>query len=332
MVRADAMEILGGLMERRDDAAPVMSAGLAARVPAPLVVLGGVVSVQIGQALGKGLMGAAGPLGVATVRLVVAAVLMLLIWRPAVPRAWRELRLVPALGTAIAGMSISYLAMERLPFGVAMTLQLLGPIGVALALSRRVRDLAWAVLAAGSVLLFADPWSSAGLPSAAGLAFGLASAVAMALFLVLSGRMAARSAGNGGLALATAWAALLYLPLGLLESGPGIFGPWMVGNGSVVAALSAVVPYALTIAALRRLPLRVVGVLQSLEPVAAGLAGLVVLGERMSVAQWIAIGGITAASAGTTWSAPRVAADGASTGEGQRADGGRGREPCHRCT
>lgn len=268
---------------------------------APLAVLGSVVSVQVGQAIGKGLLDAAGPLGVATVRLTLAAALTALLWRPALPRTWRELRPALALGTAIAGMNVSYLAMARLPLGVAMTLQLLGPIAVAVGAARRPRELAWAGLAAVSAALFADAASITGA-SAAGLAYGLVSAAAMALFLVLSARAAA---GDGGALLTPAmvWAAVLFLPLGALESGGRLLQPSVLATGSVVAALSAVVPYALTIAALRRLPLRVVSILQSLEPVAAGLAGLVILGEELSAAQWLAIVGITAASVGATRSA-----------------------------
>lgn len=268
---------------------------------APLIVLGSVVSVQVGQAVGKGLLDQAGPLGVASVRLVLAAVLTALIWRPAVPRTWRELRLALGLGTAIAGMNLSYPAMARLPFGVAMTLQLLGPIAVALGASRRPRELVWAGLAAVSVLLFADPGSLTG-PSVAGLAYGLASAVAMALFLVLSARAAAGPRGGASLTLATMWAAVLFLPFGVVESGSRLLQPSVQLIGTAVAALSAVLPYALVIAALRRLPLRLVGILQSLEPVAAGLAGLTVLDEHLSAPQWLAILGVTAASIGATWS------------------------------
>lgn len=287
---------------------------------AVLAVLGGVVSIQLGQALGKGLFGMAGPLGVATVRLVIAAILMLVLWRPALPQSGRDRWLILALGTSIAGMSITYLAMQRLPFGVAMTLQLLGPVAVALGASRRAAELGWALLAAASVVLFADPWS-APRPSAAGLAYGLASAAAMALFLILSGRLASRTTGSGGLALATAWAALLYAPLGLLESGTRLFYPPMAGMGTAVAALSVVAPYMLTVRALRRLPLRLVSILTSLEPVVAGLAGQVVLGEHLSATQWVAIGGITVASAGATRSGPRPATPDRGSGKTQRPAG-----------
>lgn len=273
---------------------------------APLAVLASVVSVQVGQAFGKGLLDAAGPLGVASVRLAIGAALMAVLWRPAVPRTWREVRAVLALGTSIAGMNVGYLAMARLPFGVAMTLQLLGPLAVALAAARRPRELAWAGLATVSVLLFADPASLTG-PSVAGLAYGLLSAAAMALFLLLSARAAAGTRGGAALTPATAWAAVVFLPLGVVESGPRLLQPTVLAIGTVVAALSVVAPYALTLVALRRLPVRVVGILLSLEPVAAGLAGLVVLGEHLSVPQWLAIAGITAASVGATWSAPQDA-------------------------
>ncbi|WP_078897487.1 DMT family transporter [Streptomyces rimosus] len=267
--------------------------------PAPVFVLGSVVSVQLGQALGKGLIGAVGgPWGVVALRLALAAAVLLLWWRPGLPPARGDRLLVLAFGTSIAGMNLVYPAMAYLPLGVAVTLQLLGPLTIALGSVRRWRDALWGVLAVAGILLFAAPGATGSLP-AAGLAFALASAAAMGSYLLLSRRVGARLRGGGPLALAVAWAAVLTVPYGLVESGGArLVQPPTLAVALGVAALSAVVPYSLELTALRRLPVRVVGVLQSLEPVVAGLAGLLILREWLTAAQWTAIGCIAAASAG----------------------------------
>ncbi|MEU7260374.1 EamA family transporter [Streptomyces rimosus] len=267
--------------------------------PAPVFVLGSVVCVQLGQALGKGLIDdVGGPWGVVALRLAIAAVVLLLWRRPRLPAARGDRLLVLAFGTSIAGMNLVYSAMAYLPLGVAVTLQLLGPLAVALGSVRRWRDALWGVLAVAGVLLLAAPGAAGSLP-AAGLAYALASAAAMGSYLLLSRRAGARSHGAGPLALAVAWAAVLTVPYGLVESGAArLTGPSTLVMALGVALLSAVVPYSLEFTALRRLPVRVVGVLQSLEPVVAGLAGLLLLREWLTAVQWAAIGCIAAASAG----------------------------------
>ncbi|MGP3975131.1 EamA family transporter [Streptomyces sp. 8N114] len=268
-------------------------------VPAPLLVLGSVVSVQTGQALGKGLFDAAGgPLGVVTLRLGLAALVLLALWRPRPPTDRRTLLLVVAFGTAIAGMNLSYLAMAHLPLGVAMTIQLAGPITVSLLMSRRWTDAGCGLLAAAGIALFALPGTGGRPLSPVGLAWAVASALSMGAYLLLSRRAGARMTGGGPLALAVCWAAVLTLPFGPAQAGERLAEPHVLLAGLGVALLSAAAPYSLELAALRRLPARVVGVLQSLEPVAAGCAGLLLLGEHLSAAQWLAVGCITVASTG----------------------------------
>ncbi|MCT2588920.1 hypothetical protein LHJ74_03045 [Streptomyces sp. N2-109] len=149
-------------------------------VPAPLLVLGSVISVQSGQALGKQLIGTAGgPMGAVALRLLLAALLLLLLWRPRRLPADRESRLlILAFGAAIAGMNLVYLALERMPLGVAVTIQLTGPLAVSLATSRRARDAAWGLLAAAGIACFMLPGSSSSGPlSVTGLTFAVLSAV-----------------------------------------------------------------------------------------------------------------------------------------------------------
>ncbi|WP_153398631.1 EamA family transporter [Ornithinicoccus halotolerans] len=268
-----------------------------APVPAPLLVLGSVVSIQFGQALGKSLFDEVGATGAVALRLGLAAVILGLLHRPAPPRTRAEVVTVLGLGTAIAGMNLIYLALVYLPLGLATSLQLLGPIALALVTSRRWRHGALAVLAGGGVWLFhGGDVTAFSLP---GVLLALASGAAMAAYLLLSSRAGQASPNGRPLALAVTWAALLTVPLGVAQGGTALLEPPTLATGLVVAVLSAVLPYSLELAALRRLPPRTVGVLQSLEPATAGLAGTVVLAEQLRAVQWLALGCVSAASAGT---------------------------------
>ncbi|MGP4017117.1 EamA family transporter [Saccharopolyspora sp. 5N708] len=265
-------------------------------VPPFLLVLGAVFSVQFGQAFGKQLCTVLGPLGVAALRLSLASVVLLLWWRPRVPADWRSRGLIIAFAAAIAAMNVIYPALPHLPLGVASTLQMLGPLAVALFGSRRPRDVLWAVLAAVGVLLFCGP-SDAPLP-VVGIGLALVSAAGMGSYILLSHRVGALSSDGSPLALAVACAAVLMLPFGIVESGTALLAPPVLLAGLGVAVLSAVVPYSLELVALRRIPPRVVGVLLSLEPATGALAGLLLLAELLSPAQVVALGCVTAASIG----------------------------------
>ncbi|UKD54538.1 EamA family transporter [Amycolatopsis sp. FU40] len=265
-------------------------------LPAPALMVGSVLSVQFGQAFGKQLSEDVGASGVVALRLGLAAAVLLVLYRPAVPRSWAERRVVLGFGTAIAGMNLIYPALTFLPLGLASALQLLGPISLALFSSHRLRDVACAVLAGGGVWLFYAP-RDVSFPLG-GVALALASGACMAGYFLLSKRAGAKSAGGGPLALALAWAAVLSVPLGVIDQGTRLATPRVLLAGVVVAALSAVVPYSLELAALRRLPARTVGVLASLEPASAGLAGVLVLGEHLRALQWVALACVGLASAG----------------------------------
>lgn len=264
---------------------------------APLLVLGSVVSIQFGQAFGKQLFGEVGPAGVVALRLGIAAAVMLLLYRPALLRHRTEWVLIIGLGTAIAGMNLIYLALDHLPLGLATALQLLGPITLAVLTSRRLFDLAFALLAGFGVWLFHAPGDSP--TSVVGVVLALASGVAMAAYLLLSKRAGARMSGGSPLALALGWAALLTVPWGIAEGGVALLDPAILGQGALVALLSAVLPYSLELVALRQLPPRTVGVLQSLEPATAGLAGALVLHEVLDAWQWVALLCVGVAGAGT---------------------------------
>ncbi|MCC5031813.1 EamA family transporter [Streptomyces sp. WAC 00631] len=264
---------------------------------APVLVLGSMLSIHFGLAVGKQLFDTVGPMGVVALRLGLAALLLLLLHRPALPRTRADVLLVLAFGTAIAGMNLVYPALRYLPLGTASALQLIGPVTLALLSSRRTADLALAALAGLGVWLFHLP-GGAGLPLP-GVLLALASGASMACYLLLSRQAGARSAGGAPLALAVAWSAVLTVPFGAVESGTALLATRALAVGALVAVFATVLPYSLEMAALRRIPPRTVGVLQSLEPVSAGLAGAVLLSEHLVPVQWLALGCVGAASSGT---------------------------------
>jgi threonine/homoserine efflux transporter RhtA len=288
------------------------------KVPAPALMLGSVLSLQFGQALGKQLAGEVGASGAVTLRLGLAAVLLMLLYRPALPRGRREVALVLAFGTAIAGMNLIYPALLLLPLGLASALQLLGPITVAVLTSRRRRDVAFAVLAGCGVCLFHVPHGAGS--SLPGVLLALAAGASMAAYLLLSKKAGARSTGGGPLALAVTWAAVLTLPLGAVGPGPELLAPRVLLLGTALAVLSAVIPYSLELAALRRLPVRTVSVLTSLEPASAGLAGVLLLGEDLALVQWAALACVGAASAGVVARREKPDSIGPASGRAQRPE------------
>jgi inner membrane transporter RhtA len=272
-----------------------------------LLVLGGIVSVQLGAAVAKGLFGALGPAGTVLVRVATGALVLLAAARrplrhvPASSRA-----LVTAFGLALAAMNLSfYLSLDRIPLGVAVTIEFIGPLAVAVAGSRRPRDLVWAVLAAGGVLLLTgggEALLSGALDPVGALCAALAGAF-WAAYILLNQRVGAAVPGVHGLAVAMAVSTVALLPVGVAAAGTRLLDPSLLAAGAAVGLLSSAVPYTLELAALRRLATSTFGVLMSLEPAVAALAGLVVLGERLSTAQGVAVLLVCVASAGATWTA-----------------------------
>ncbi|MEA2291313.1 MAG: inner rane transporter RhtA [Solirubrobacteraceae bacterium] len=228
-----------------------------------------------------------------------AAVVLLALWRPRVrgrPRA--DLRVAAAFGLVLGAMNVAiYESFARIPLGIAVTIEFAGPLGVAVALSRRRRDVLWVVLAAAGILLLADRGGGGGL-DALGVAFALCAAVAWAAYILLSQRTGEVWPGGSGLALAMAVGALLAAPLGIAQAGGALLRPELLAAGAAVAIASSVIPYSFELEALRRLPARVFGILMSLEPAVAALAGLVVLDQALSPRDWLAIALVVAASAG----------------------------------
>ncbi|MFH9730429.1 EamA family transporter [Streptomyces sp. NPDC017260] len=265
--------------------------------PVGLVLAGG-LSVQFGAALAVSLMPRAGALGVVTLRLAVAAVVMLLICRPRLRGYSRaDWSTVVVFGVAMAGMNgLFYQAVDRIPLGPAVTLEVLGPLALSVFASRRAVNLVWAALALAGVFLLGGGGFESLDP--VGAAFALAAGVMWAAYIVFSARTGRRFPQADGLALAMAVGAVLFLPLGIAESGGKLIEPSTLALGAGVALLSSVLPYTLELLALRRLPAPTFAILMSLEPAIAAAAGFLILDQALSATQSAAIALVIAASMG----------------------------------
>jgi inner membrane transporter RhtA len=268
--------------------------------PAPLLVLTAIASVQVGSSIAHGLFDDLGASGVTFLRLALAALILAAVTRPDVRRwsapAWQAAAL---LGVAMAGMNlIFYLSLQTVPLGMAVTVEFLGPLLLSLVQTRRVADLLWAALAAGGVLLLGlDSGTSAPL---GGLILAFVAGLFWAAYIVLSARLGSLVPGTGGLAVSLAVAAVLVLPFGTGGVTGVIDHPSLLIGAAAVALMSSVLSYGLEMHALRHIPTRVFGILMSLEPAAAALAGLLILRQRLGPAEIVALVLVTLASAGVT--------------------------------
>ncbi|WP_239013248.1 EamA family transporter [Streptomyces sioyaensis] len=279
------------------------AAGAGGRIGSVALVIGGIVSLQFGSSVAVLLFPRAGALGVVTLRLVVAALVLLVFCRPKVRGYTRgDWATVLAFGFALAGMnSLFYQAIDRIPLGAAVTLEFLGPLILSVATSRRMLSLVWAALALGGVVLLGREGFD-GL-NLAGAAFALAAGGLWAAYILLSARTGQRFPQADGLALAMTVAALLSLPLGVASAGTALLDPVTLGLGAAVALMSSVLPYTLELLALRKLPASGFAVMMSLEPAAAATAGFLVLHQALGWAEVLAIGLVVVASVGAVRSA-----------------------------
>ena len=270
-----------------------------ASVPAPLLVLGAVASVQSGAAVATRLVPQAGPGGTVLLRLGISAVLLMAIARPSMTgRPSADLRLALAFGLALAGMNATfYEALSRIPLGVAVTVEFIGPLAVAVLGSRRPVDLLWVVLAAAGVVLLT---SGGGALDGLGLFLAFVAGALWAAYIVLAQRVGAVFPGASGLALALIVGAVALAPFGIWSGGRALVDPSVLGRGCAVALLSSAIPYSLELYALRQMRTSVFGVLMSLEPAFAALSGLVFLSQHLRTREWVALASVMAASVGAT--------------------------------
>ncbi|MFJ8578094.1 EamA family transporter [Micromonospora sp. NPDC093277] len=281
-----------------------MTTGGSPTAPAPArrtgigLVLGGALSVQFGSAVAALLFPRIGVAGAVTLRLAIGALLMLAVCRPRLRGHGRaDWVAVVTFGLALAGMnSVFYQAIERIPLGPAVTLEVLGPLALSVLTARRRAAWCWAALALAGVALLGQGGFARLDPVGAGLALG--AGALWAAYIVCSARVGGRFPRADGLALALAVAALVTLPIGLVDSGSRLWHPAVLGLGTGLAVLASVLPYTLELLALRRLPTATFAVLMSLGPAVAALAGWLVLDQRLEAVEILAIGLVIAASAG----------------------------------
>ena len=269
-------------------------------VPPTGLVLLSISSTQLGAAIAKSLFNELGSAGTVLLRVGFAALVLLLLWRPRLRGYARANYFVVILfGLALAGMNLCfYSALERIPLGIAVTLEFVGPLAVAIAGSRRLLDLLWVLLAASGIVLLA-PWGGGNIDPL-GVVLALLAGSLWGAYILLSARVGSAFAGGAGLALAMAVATLVLLPVGVLSGGAALLNPRLLIMGFGVALLSSALPYSLELEALRRLSAGVFGVLMSLEPAIAAAVGFVILGEKLGFRAITAISLVTVAAAGAS--------------------------------
>ncbi|MGI4720059.1 MAG: EamA family transporter [Janthinobacterium lividum] len=271
-----------------------------------LAILASMVSVNAGAAWAKHLFPLVGAQGVTAVRVGLAAAIMLAVVRP-----WRALPARrDALNLLVYGLMLGcmnlliYGAFARIPIGVAVAIEVVGPLGVVVLSSRRARDFGWVLLAALGLWLLAPVHDGVPPLDPVGVAYALGAAFCWAMYIVFGKRVSTLNGGH-----AVAWgmlaAALFTVPVGVAHAGGALLLPSVLAGGLAVAVLSSALPYSLEMAALKRLPRRVFGILVSAGPAFAALAGWVVLGEMLTARQWLAIALVIVACGGAAATAGR---------------------------
>jgi inner membrane transporter RhtA len=264
----------------------------------------------VGATVARHLLAELGPTATVFLRVGFGALILLAIARPRRPRlAANQWRPVVVFGLIIAAMNLCfYQSIARIPLGVAVTIEFIGPLGVAITGSRKPLDFAWAIMAAVGV---ASLSLTGGSVAPLGILFALGAGAGWASYIVLSQRVGRLVAGPDGLALALSVGGVALAPFGIAGAGTRLLDFRNLGRGVVVAVLSSAIPFSLEFAALRRLSTQVFGILMSLEPAMGAAAGFIFLGQRLSLRDSLAVALVIVASAGATLTAarPRPAPD-----------------------
>jgi len=268
------------------------------RVPSGALVLGAIGSVQFGSAIAATLFSQIGPDGAVLLRLVAASVVLLALWRPRVRgRGRSELMLAATFGLVLGFMNLSfYAAIHRIPLGIAVALEFVGPLVVALAGSRRLLDLVWVALAAAGIIALTH--GGVHHLNGLGVALALLAGALWGTYILINARVGQAFEGGTGLALAMFVATVVILPLGIAQGGSHLLRPHVLALGAAVGMLSSAIPYSFEIEALRRIATSIFGVLMSIEPAMAALAGFIVLGQSLSARELLGIALVVIASVG----------------------------------
>lgn len=272
--------------------------------PIPAVVIA-IISVQCGAAIAKGLFPEIGAAATASLRIGLSAAILLIAFRPNLfelnPKQWKYVILY---GASLGMMNmVFYLAIARIPVGLGVTLEFIGPLILAIFGSRRVIDFIWVALSILGIVLIA-PWTSDGL-DILGVLLALLAGVFWAAYIILGGRISKIMKGGEAVSVGMLVATIIILPFGILSGGLSHLTPKLLGLGAALALLSSAIPFTLEIGALKQLPARTFSILMSLEPAMASLAAFVFLQEYLSVTECIAVGCVVVASAGSSFTARR---------------------------
>jgi inner membrane transporter RhtA len=267
------------------------------------LVIAGLTLQEVGASFAVFLFPEVGALGVVSLRLGFSAIILLLVCRPKLrghgAAGWAT---VTGFGIMLAGMNfLFYEALERIPLGATVTIEVLGPLVLSVVMSRRASSWVWAIVAAAGVALLGR--GSFGHLDPVGVLFAFGAAATWAGYILLSARTGSRFRRIDGLAIAMAIGAIVTVPFGVVATGPALFEPRILLLGAAVAVLSSTIPYAFELVALRRLPATTFSILMSLAPAIAALAGLVILGQRFTIVGALAITLVIAASIGAVRSA-----------------------------
>ncbi len=272
--------------------------GLLAPAPSPALVLGAIASVQFGSAVAATLFDSIGPGGAVWLRLLFGTLILVPLWRP----RWRghdrrELLLACLFGLVLASMNFTfYSAIHRIPLGIAVTFEFVGPLTIAIAGSRRPLDLVWVALAAVGIVAL----TRGGVQHLDGLGVALAllAGCFWAAYILLNARVGRTFEGGTGLSLAMCVATVVMIPLGISQGGSNLLEPRSLLLGAAVGLLSSAIPYSFENEALRRIDPAVFGVLMSIEPAMAALAGFIVLGQGLAGREVVGIALVVVASVG----------------------------------
>jgi inner membrane transporter RhtA len=274
-------------------------------IPPVYAVLLAIISVQCGAAIAKSLFPTIGAAGTASLRIGISAIILLLAYRPNLkaitPKQWK---IVVPYGLTLGAMNlIFYMAIERIPIGLAVTLEFIGPLLVAIIGSKRLLDYCWVLLAAAGIVLIA-PWSNESIDPI-GVLFALLAGALWATYIILGGKVSKIMHDGQAVATGMLFGAVLILPFGLYENGLVNLTPSFFGMGVALALLSSAIPFTLEMKALGQLPPRTFSILMSLEPAAAALCAYIFLQEHLNFCEIVAIICVVIASVGSTLTAKR---------------------------
>jgi len=273
--------------------------------PIPAVLLS-IISVQCGAAIAKGLFPQIGAAATASLRIGLSAIILMIAFRPNLSKLnFKQWKYVILYGICLGTMNmVFYMAIARIPVGLGVTLEFVGPLLLAIAGSKKPVDFLWVILAAAGIALIA-PWTNTGL-DIAGVLLALLAGVFWAGYIILGGRISKIMKGGDAVAIGMLFATIVILPFGIFGGGLGQLDPKLLGLGAALALLSSAIPFTLEMRALKQLPARTFSILMSLEPAMASLAALVFLHEYLSLKECFAVAFVVIASAGSSLTARRA--------------------------